>query len=149
MNFPSDSYKSKTLATWLALMGGGIGLHRCYLRGRADVWTILHALPTFIGLYGVWRMLEKGQDDQLAWLLIPALGLMLVYTHLLAIVYGLTPDDLWNVRYNAFSVRKHQTGWPVIVGVIVALMLGAGILMATLAFSMQRFFELQQMTLPP
>jgi hypothetical protein len=137
-------YKSKTLATWLALLGGSLGLHRWYLRGRADFLTFLHALPTTVGLYGVWRMLEKGQDDQLAWLLIPALGLILAGTQLLAIVYGLMPDERWNARYNTSSGREHQTGWAVIVGVVLALMVGAGILMATLAFSMQRFIEFQQ-----
>jgi hypothetical protein len=145
MTIVANSYKSKTLVTWLALLGGSIGLHRWYLRGRPDAWTILHALPTTLGLYGVWRMLEKGQDDPLAWLLIPVLGLMLAGTQLLAIVYGLTPDERWNVRYNAASIRKHQSSGLVIVGVVWALMLGTGILMATLAFSMQRFFEWQQM----
>jgi hypothetical protein len=32
-------------------------------------------------------------------------------------------------------------GWPTIIGVVVALVLGAGVLMATLAFSAQRYFE--------
>jgi hypothetical protein len=140
----SNNYKSKTLATWLAFLGGSLGLHRLYLRGKTDVWTLLHMAPTAVGLYGVWRMLEKGQDDQLAWLLIPALGLILAGTQLLAIIYGLTPDEKWNARFNP-SGCQHQTGWLVVMGVILALMVGAGALMATLAFAMQRFFEFQQL----
>ncbi len=144
MHLSLNSYKSKTLATWLALLGGGLGLHRLYLQGKTDAWALLHIVPTAAGLYGVWRMIERGQDDQFAWLLIPVLGLILAGTQLLAIIYGLTPDEKWNARFNP-SGRQHQTGWPVVVGVILALMVGAGILMATLAFAMQRFFEFQQL----
>ena len=59
-----------------------------------------------------------------------------------AIVHGLTPDDTWNARFNPQG-PAHQTGWPTIFGVVVALVLGAGVLMATLAFSGQRYFEYQ------
>ncbi len=36
-------------------------------------------------------MRALGQDDQLAWLLIPLLGLVIAATMLTAIIYGLTP----------------------------------------------------------
>jgi hypothetical protein len=137
-----SSYRSKTVATWLAFIGGAIGLHCFYLRGFKDPWAWLHAVPTLIGVYGVQRMLEFGQDDQLAWLLLPLLGLMLAGTMTLAIVYGLTPDDEWNARYN-LGTRQHQTNWLTILGVVLALLVGAGILMATIAFGGQRYFEYQ------
>jgi hypothetical protein len=133
-------YRSKTLATWLALIGGSLGAHRFYLRGPRDPWAWLHALPTAVGLYGLLRMRALGQDDRLAWLLIPLLGLMLAGTMLMAIVYGLTPDDTWNARWNPQG-PPHRTGWITIIGVIVALMVGAGVLMATIAFGGQRIFE--------
>jgi hypothetical protein len=87
-------------------------------------------------------MQEFGQDDRLAWLLIPILGLMLAGTMLAAIVYGLTPDERWNARHNPQG-PEHVSGWGVVIGVIVALLLGAGVLMATVAFSGQRWFEYQ------
>ena len=31
-------YRSKTLATWVAVIGGAFGLHRFYLHGRGDRW---------------------------------------------------------------------------------------------------------------
>ncbi|WP_119153068.1 NINE protein [Caldimonas tepidiphila] len=135
-------YKSKTLATWLAFLGGGLGLHRFYLHGAGDPLGWLHPLPTLLGLLGVWRLREFGQDDRLSWLLIPLLGLMLAATMLVAIVYGLTPDEKWNARHNPGG-REHRTGWLAIIGVVAALMVGAGILMATLAFGLQHFFEWQ------
>ena len=39
------------------------------------------------------RLRALGQDDRLAWLLIPLLGLMLSLAMLTAIVYALTPDE--------------------------------------------------------
>ena len=41
----------------------------------------------------------------------------------------------------------HQTGWLTIIGLVAALSLGAGVLMATIAFSAQRYFEYQAETL--
>jgi hypothetical protein len=134
--------RSKTLATWLALLGGSLGLHRFYLNGHRDRWAWLHPWPTLLGLYGVQRMRLLGQDDRLAWVLIPLLGLMLAGTMLVAIVYGLTPDEKWNARYNPQGDGS-RSGWLAVLGVILGLMLGAGVLMATVAFSGQRYFESQ------
>ncbi len=65
--------RSKTIAAWLALLGGTIGLHRLYLKGLGDVLGWLHVLPTSLGLFGVMRLREIGQDDRLAWIVtIPA-----------------------------------------------------------------------------
>ena len=135
-------YKSKTLATWIALLGGSLGLHRIYLHGWRDTLAWLHAVPTVAGLVGVYRALELGQDDRLAWLLLPLLGLMLAQAALCAIVYGLTPDERWDARHNPDGV-VHATRWGPVLGVIAALMIGATALMATIAFSGQRYFEWQ------
>jgi hypothetical protein len=137
-----STYKSKTLVTWIALIGGGLGLHRFYLHGLRDVWGWLWPVPTFLGVYGVERVLKLGQDDQLAWLLIPLLGVALASSMLAGIVYGLTPDETWNARYNPEG-PQHHTGWAVVFGVIVSLLLGATVLMSTIAFGGQRYFEYQ------
>jgi hypothetical protein len=135
-------YKSKTLATWIAVIGGSVGLHRFYLHGFRDVWGWLHGAPTLIGLYGVQRMNELGQDDKLAWALIPLLGFALAAAMLAAIVYGLTPDEKWDLSHNP-GAPVQATGWGAVLGVVLALLLGATALMATVAFSGQRFFEYQ------
>jgi hypothetical protein len=136
------SSRSKTLATWLAFVGGGFGLHRFYLHGPRDWFGWLHPWPTLAGLYGVQRMRDLGQDDRLAWALVPLLGLMLAGTMLTAIVYGLTPDEKWNARFNPRQPAA-RSGWPAVIGVIGALMVGATVLIATIAFSGQRYFESQ------
>ncbi|MBN9203410.1 hypothetical protein [Methylibium petroleiphilum] len=134
--------RSKTLATWLAFVAGSLGLHRFYLHGLRDGWGWLHVPPTLLGLYGVERMLELGQDDRLAWALIPLLGLALAASMLAAIVYGLTPDERWNARHNAGAAVR-SSGWLVVFGVVGAVFVGATVLIATIAFSGQRYFESQ------
>ncbi|RZI85271.1 MAG: hypothetical protein EOP38_05480 [Rubrivivax sp.] len=140
------SYKSKTLATWTALLGGPMGLHRFYLYGFGDLWGWLHPIPTLLGALGFQRVAEMGQDDHLAWLLIPVLGFMVAYTTLQAIVYGLMPDEKWHARFNPTLKEAHEapaSGWLAVFGVVLALLLGATVLMATIAFSGQRYFEYQ------
>lgn len=134
--------RSKSWATWLAVIGGTLGLHRFYLYGWRDWIGWLYPLPTLLGLAGVQRMRAFGQDDRVAWLLIPVLGLTISIAMLTAIVYGLTPDDKWAARHNP-GRPPQPTGWTPVLGVIVALLLGASVLMGTVAFGMQHFFEWQ------
>ncbi|CAD5373852.1 TM2 domain-containing protein [Rubrivivax sp. A210] len=135
-------YRSKTLAAWLALALGSLGLHRLYLHGRGDALAWLHPLPTALGLLGVWRMRTLGQDDRLAWLLIPLLGLMISAAMLAAIVYALTPDEKWDARHNPGHAVV-PTAWGAVLAAIAALMVGGAVLMGTIAFSGQKFFEWQ------
>lgn len=139
---PLPAPKSKTLATWLALLAGSFGLHRFYLHGLRDLAGWLMPWPTLAGLAGLVRMRNLGQDDHAAWLLLPLLGLMLSQAMLTAIVYGLTPDEKWAVRHGAGGPVRHTT-WGPVLGAIAALLLGGAALMGTLAFGGQKFFEYQ------
>lgn len=140
---PSTHYRSKTLATWIAVFGGTLGLHRLYLRGFGDVLAWLHPVPTALGALGLLRMRELGQDDRLAWALLPLLGLMVAQGMLCAIVYGLTPDERWDARHNPGQPAV-ATAWGPVLGVIAALLIGAAVLMSTVAFGVQKFFEWEQ-----
>jgi hypothetical protein len=132
--------RSKTVATWLALIGGSLGLHRFYLWGPRDVWAWLHALPTLAGGYGFWRLRELGTDDRLGAVLVPLLGAMLTTSMLVAIFYGLMPDERWNARFDAGQPAR-RSGAAAILGVCIALALGATAAMATLAFVVARSYE--------
>jgi len=129
----SARYKSKTIATWIALAGGSFGLHRFYLHGWRDVAAWLHPWPALAGLAGIRRMIAS-------WLLLPLLGLMVAQGMLCAILYGLTPDETWDARHNP-GLPARGTRWGPVLGAVAALMLGAGVLMATIAFGSQRYFE--------
>jgi TM2 domain-containing membrane protein YozV len=135
-------YRSKTIATWLALLLGALGAHRFYLHGPRDALAWLHWPPTALGLAGWVRMHNLGQDDPIAWLLLPLLGLMLSQAMLFAIVQGLTPDERWDSRHNP-GAPVHRTRWGPVVGVVLALLLGGIVLMSTIAFSIQHWFEWQ------
>ena len=142
--------RSKTLATWIALVGGSLGLHRFYLHGWRDRWGWLLWPPTFLGAYGIARMRTLGQDDQLAWLLIPLLGLVIAGTMLTAIVYGLMTDERWQARFDP-GAAAISWPWLNVIGAVAALALGATALIASTAFMAQRFFEYQalQRTMRP
>jgi hypothetical protein len=144
---PTGSMKSKTWATWIAIVAGSLGVHRFYLHGIRDFFGWLHPLPTLIGLYGVVRARTLGQDDQLAWTLIPLLGISVTAAMLAAIVYGLTSDEKWNARFNAARADS-PSGFAAVFGAMVGLLIGASVLMATIAYASQRYFESQVATLP-
>ena len=100
--------KNKTLAAWLAFLGGPVGLHRFYLHGFKDALGWLHPLPTLMGLYGIQRVQAFGQDDRLSWLLIPLLGLMVAQAMPLAILYGSNEKQQGIVTIKDMAVGREK-----------------------------------------
>lgn len=141
--------KNKTLATWLTFGLGPLGMHRFYLFARSDPIGWALPIPTALGLYGMMRARGLGLDDHISWILIPVLGFTVAACCLNAIVYGLMSEAAWNSRFNNVEPDEPQTSthgrsnWLTIVGVVAALMIGATALMASLAYSFQRYFEWQ------
>jgi hypothetical protein len=135
-------YRSKTLATWLALVLGTLGVHRFYMHGLGDKYGWMYPLPTLAGLVGVQHLRSFGQDDPLAWLLIPVLGLAISAAMFTAILYGLTPDETWDARHNPGQPGRRTT-WGPVVAAVLALAIGATVLMGTVAYGGQKFFEWQ------
>jgi hypothetical protein len=138
--------KNKTVAVWLTLVLGPLGLHRPYLAQRFDGIAWLHLIPTLIGAYGVLRARSIGLDDHASWVLIPLVGFSVAAASLTAIVYGLMDAEKWNLRFNPKSPIDSASGssnWLVIGGVVAALLLGATVLLSSIAFSFQRYFEYQ------
>ena len=143
MNAPTP--KNKTTAAWLAFIGGQLGLHRFYLFGLTDLWAWAHPMVAALGWYGVERVRLHGQDDQLAWLLIPLLGFTLAGTALTAIYYGLMAPEKWNALHNpaAPEAAVGRTNWLTMGAIVLALLFGTIALMSSIAFSFQRYFEYQ------
>ena len=138
--------KNKTLATWLAFLGGPLGLHRFSLFGVGDMLGWLLPVPTALGVYGLQRVQQWGQDDQLSWLLIPLLGFTIAGCALCAIVYGLMAPEKWNARFNqtaAADAAPGRTNWFTVFAVALSLLVGTAVLMASIAFSLQRYYEYQ------
>jgi hypothetical protein len=138
--------KNKTLATWLALLGGPLGLHRFYLHGWRDTVGWLLPWPSLIGAVGVVRARQLGMDDQLSWLLVPLLGLAISVCALTALVYGLTDRQKWNLRFNPTLDPEHAAGRThglTVLALVCAMLIGTTALMSTLAYGFQHFFEYQ------
>lgn len=128
------SHKNKTLATALALSLGGLGAHRFYLHGNVDRIGLLHAcsLPV-AGL--IYSQTEGSVDAFFA--LLPLL-LSYIVAFIAALVIGLTPDEKWDARFNPGAATRTRSNWILAVLLVAALMVGATVLIATIA----RLFDL-------
>jgi len=136
--------KNKTIAVWATLLTGPIGLQRIYLTGRYDFWAGLAAVPTLVGLYGVHRARSLGLDDPASWVLIPLFGFAFAACAIAALRYGLMDAATWNHQFNPDAEEDAgagQTGWFTVIGLACSLFIGATVLISTLAFSFQRYFE--------
>ncbi|CAN1570552.1 hypothetical protein [Limnohabitans sp. B9-3] len=138
--------KNKTLAAWLAFAGGPLGLHRFYLFGMWDTLGWLLPVPTALGFYGIERVQKYGLDDVASWWLIPLAGFTFAACALNAIVYALMTPEVWNRKFNPSANEEApagQTGWLTIGAIVCALLIGATVLMSSIVFSFQRYFEYQ------
>ena len=138
--------KNKTVAAWLTFLGGTLGLHRFYLHGLGDMLGWLLPIPTALGIYGIQRVQQFGQDDHTSWMLIPLLGFTVAGCALRAILYGLMPPEKWNARFNpqaAPEAAPGRTNWFTVFAIALSLLVGTAVLMASIAFSFQRYFEYQ------
>jgi hypothetical protein len=138
--------KNKTLAAWLAFVGGPLGLHRFYLHGLGDLAGWALPIPTALGLYGIERIQRYGLDDQWSWVLVPLLGFTIAGCALTAIVYGLMSREGWNARFNRSlpeNATAGATNWFTVGAMVLSLLIGTSVLMASIAFSFQRYFEYQ------
>lgn len=138
--------KNKTAAAWLTFLGGPLGLHRFYLFGIWDTLGWLLPIPTALGFYGIERVKQYGLDDMASWWLIPMLGFTVAACALNAIVYALMTPEVWNAKFNpgaAPDAAPGQTGWLTVWAIVASLLIGATVLMSSIVFSFQRYFEYQ------
>jgi hypothetical protein len=136
--------KNKTLAVWLCLLGGPLGLHRFYLRGLGDALGWLLPIPTALGLYGIERIQRYGIDDRMSWVLVPLVGFTIAACALNAIVYGLMSPEEWNSKFNRLVPSPSSAGtsnWLTIGALVAALMIGSTSLIASIAFAIQGYFQ--------
>jgi hypothetical protein len=82
----------------------------------------------------------------LSWWLIPAFGFSFAACALNAIVYGLMSTERWNERFNpgqAAEAPAGQSGWLTVGAIALALLVGTTVLMSSIVYSIQRYFEVQ------
>jgi TM2 domain-containing membrane protein YozV len=128
-------HKNKTLATLLAVILGGFGAHRFYLYGRRDIGAWLHLASFPLSLLAAKAL--PGQPI----LFVGCLFVLSVLTGMIgALVIGLTPDARWDATYNSDSGKQSDSGWPVILLVILAMASGMTGLIAAIARTFDLLF---------
>lgn len=128
-----QKHHNKTFATALALLFGGLGLHRFYLRAATDKAGLLHLMS--VPLCG----LIYGLAPQADWFfqILPLLVSYIV-AYIEGFVIGLMPDEKFDATYNAGSGKRSESRW-ILAVVLVTMMLTAG--MVTIA-TIARLFDL-------
>ncbi|WP_461593994.1 NINE protein [Thiomonas sp.] len=140
-NTMPKTFKSKTLAAALALVFGVVGAHRFYLQGWRDVLGWLH-LPLFaVGVWGATRFIDFGENDAIAEIALPLLGLIVGLALFQALLIGLTPDARWDAKWNVGTGRHSSSGWGAVLVAVFALLIGTAALMGGLAFGLQHYFQ--------
>lgn len=128
-----STHHNKTIATTLALLLGGVGAHRFYLRPGPDKVGLLHL--TSLPLCGIIYGLAPEADG-----FYKVLPLLVSYIvgFIEGFVIGLMPDEKFDAAYNAGSGKQSESRWYLAV-VLVTMMLVSGVL--TIA-TMARLFDL-------
>lgn len=126
-------HKNKTLATALAFLLGGLGVHRFYLKGGVDRIGLLHvcSVPVAGLVYGL------GRAPNPFYVLLPLI-LSCIVGFIEALVIGLTPDERWDARHNTGSGEHSRSRWPLALMLVLTMLVGATALIATIA----RLFDL-------
>jgi len=76
------------------------------------------------------------------WVLITFGFIAIEASWLTTIAFGLRLDERWDAQFNP-GIEEHnrtRSGWPVVLTVIFALVLGAGVMMTFLAIAFEQFF---------
>jgi uncharacterized membrane protein YidH (DUF202 family) len=128
-----QQHKNKTLATALAFLLGGLGIHRFYLKGSVDRIGLLHlcSVPVAGLVYGL------GHGPNPFYVLLPIL-ISCIAGFIEALVIGLTPDERWDAVRNPASGRSSRSAWPLALLLVLTMLVGATVVIATLS----RLFDL-------
>jgi len=121
------AHKNKTVATLLALLLGGFGIHRFYLKPGADRIGLLHlcCLPVMGILYGAVK-------PHPFYIVLPLLVSYIV-GFVEALVIGLTPDEKWDAQYNAHSGQQTHSNWVLVLLLVVTMLVATTVLIGTIA----------------
>ena len=124
----STAHKNKTFATLLAVLLGGLGAHRFYLRGSVDKLGLVHlsSLPI--------AGLVAGLAPEADWFF-KVLPLLLSYVvgFVEALVIGVTADDKWDATFNAGSGQQSHAKWYLALLLVVTMLMGMTVMIATMS----------------
>jgi len=121
------AHKNKTVATLLALLLGGFGIHRFYLKPGADRIGLLHlcCLPVTGILYGAVK-------PHPFYIVLPLL-VSYIAGFVEALVIGLTPDEKWDAQYNTHSGQQTRSNWVLVLLLVITMLVATTVLIGTIA----------------
>ncbi|HEY0063974.1 MAG TPA: NINE protein [Telluria sp.] len=129
----STAHKNKTFATFLALLAGGLGAHRFYLRGSLDKIGLMHVASVPIAGLVIGLMPQANEFYKL----LPVV-LSFVVGYLETLILGVMTDEKFDAAFNAGSGKKSDTGRLIAVLLVATMLVGT----TTLILTMARFVDL-------
>lgn len=141
----NSSFRSKLMFCALGLFFPGTGLNCFYLRGIKNFWAWAQFFTLISGVLGFWLLQLNTSSSGAAWFLLILGFIAIEASWLSTIVFGLRPDEKWDQQFNADTKNNEKTesGWPVVITIILSLILGAGVMMTFLAIGFEQFFVYQ------
>jgi len=129
------AHKNKTIATLLASLFGGFGIHRFYLYGMKDIGGLIHLLAAVISVLAI----VFGGDRPVIFLA-GTFVLSAIAGFIEALVIGLTPDDKWDALHNANSGKVSSSDWPLAILLVLTAGGGATAVIAAIARTFDLLF---------
>ncbi len=141
----NSSFRSKLMFCALGLFFPGTGLNCFYLRGIKNFWAWAQFFALISGVLGFWLLQLNTSSSGAAWFLLILGFIAIEASWLSTIVFGLRPDEKWDQQFNADTTNNEKTesGWPVVITIILSLILGARVMMTFLAIGFEQFFVYQ------
>jgi ABC-type Fe3+-siderophore transport system permease subunit len=143
----------KTIATYLTLFFGMLGMHHFYINRNlkiAVLYAFLHLSASLVFCYSLLYFISGNTQAKSIWawigISIGVINWCVVW--LSSIYYGLMPAQKW-VKFVGASINNvndandnyAKTNGLTVICVVCALMSGMGILMAFLSFAIQSYYE--------
>ena len=137
--------KSKFIFCALGLLLPGSGFNCFYLQGLKSFWAWVQLLALLGGITGWIILRDANFHSAPGWVMAVFGFIALEASWLTTITFGLRPDEKWDAQFNASFQGKQKTesGWPVVICVILSLVIGAGAMMSFLAIGFEQFFIYQ------
>lgn len=135
-----NTHKSKLLFCFFSTFLPSSGLHWLYLKGTRSPWFYFHLLCLVFGLWGFVTLDLNKTNSAITWIA-AAIGLVgILASWITSLVYGLRPDEQWDAQFNPNSQQKNESGWLVVGCVVLSLILGAFVLMASVSIIFEQVF---------
>ena len=135
-----NTFKSKLVVCLLSLFLPGTGLHWLYLKGKSSPWFYLQLIALLLGVWGWFELAYTEKESLLGWLAVALGEVSLLTSWLCTLVFGLRLDDRFDAQFNAGQTKKNQSGWLIIICMIITLLVGAFVLMSGLAIAFEQYF---------